>query len=409
MKTIPVLLLAGLAYSPFAAKLTVAESPSSTQYASITAALSDADAGDTILITSKSTGDWQESVTIDKRVMITKSADIDSTAQITGTWTVTASDTVVLNDLDIDGSLTYTSGSSTGVLLVSNCVVSGTVSTSGSNGGLLRILGSSVQKVSAGAYYTLEALSNKVSGAMSFCRGDVIGNTFAYTTATLTVPNSSGVTDDTVQIIGNYFNGHLKWSSAQVSALIANNYFDNDSQTDTSIYIAGGASGKLIRVSHNNIYSYYKVSTYGICSDDPAGTVMIDHNYVHGYSSSDSYVFAWKLVGTSAYLSVIYNTANSVYSVTGSTNADDYTGNKVSSSNTYTLTNAGSSDPVYNNVDGTQSTIGYEGGAHPYSLYHVNPGWVVESSRTPRVFEVSAPLKVTNGESFTLKARAFDR
>lgn len=405
------LFLGLLASTPFATKRVVSETPLGLEYGSIAAAVSGASAGDTVIINSYSMGRWAESITIDKKLVITKAAS-STTAQVRGTWTVNTGDTVVFEDVDLDGTLTYTSTSATGLLLVSNSIVSGAVATAGTPaaGSVVRVIGSNLKStVNVGVAYTAELLSDSIFGTTTIYRGDVIGNRFGVS-APLIIEKGATV-DDTVQVIGNYLGSYTYWHSNSVSGVIANNSIPNGiSLNSAHILVDVLGIGKGLRISHNQIIiSTSRTSYYGVylSSSNVLGNILLDHNYLKGYSSGvfiDGY--GWTRSGTSGNLRVL----NNLYHNTNppSTNANDIIDNIIINTTTATLTDLGNADPLYNDVDGTRADIGLEGGATPYSQYD-RSGWIPAADRKPRVYEIKAPLKVLNGQSFSIKAKAFDR
>lgn len=405
------LFLGLLACTPFATKRVVSETPLGLEYGSIAAAVSGASAGDTVIINSYSMGRWAESITIDKKLVITKTAS-STTAQVRGTWAVNTGDTVVFEDVDLDGSLTYTSTSATGLLLVSNSIISGAVATAGTPaaGSVVRVIGSNLKStVNVGAAYTAELLSNSISGATTLYRGDVIGNSFG-SRAPLVVETGATV-DDTVQVIGNYLGSYTHWNSSSVSGVIANNDIPSGATyLDNHIHVNSLANGKGLRISHNQIViSTSGTSYYGVdlSSSNVLGSVLLDHNYFKGYTYGGYYYgYGWSRGGTSGNLRVLNNLYHNTQ--TPRTNANDIIDNIIVKTSTATLTDLGCTDPIYNDVDGTRADIGLEGGATPYSQYD-RSGWIPAADRKPRVYEIKAPLKVLNGQSFSIKAKAFDR
>lgn len=404
------LLLGLLASTPFATKRVVSETPLGLEYGTIAAAVSGASAGDTVIINSYSLGRWNENITIDKKLLITKAAS-STTAQVRGTWTVNTGDTVVFEDVDLDGTLTYTSTSATGLLLVSNSIISGAVATAGTPvaGSVVRVIGSNLKSaVNVGVAYTAELFSNSILGATTIYRGDVIGNSLG-SSASLTIVDGATMTD-TVQVIGNYLGCYTYWNSSSVSGVVSNNKIPNGTKlSNAHILVNTLGSGKFLRISHNQIVISESSNYYDgvlLYSSSVLGNILLDHNYFIGYyNGSYYYGYGWERVGSSGYLSTLHNLHTRTNAL-GNSNND--IGNIIDNNTTATLTDLGSVDPLYNDVDGTRADIGLEGGATPYSQYD-RSGWIPAADRKPRVYEIKAPLKVLNGQSFSIKAKAFDR
>lgn len=340
--------------------------------------------------------------------MITKSSNVETTAQIRGTWTISTADTVIFEDISLDGSLTYTSDASTGVLLVSNCIIGGTLTTVGTlaAGSKVRIIASNITgTVNIGSSYKAEILSSKLSSTTTITTGEVIGS-YLYTELYI---KTAATTNDTVQIIGNYIRNYISWSNANSSAIIANNNLTYGYYSASGkIRINTTGAGKSIKVSHNNISignsSSYDDGHIGLkISNSSAASIVIDHNYFIGYSTSSLYGTA--LSNSSiGYSTVLYNAFyKCAYTTSG---ADDVLGN-ISITLTSSIIDAGSEASIYNDVDATRADIGYNGGAYPY-LQYSRDGWVTKNSRVPRVYSISAPKTVLNGQSFSIEAKAFD-
>lgn len=407
------LLLGLLVSTPFATKRVVSETPLGLEYGSIAAAVNGASAGDTVVINSNSMGRWVESIAIDKKLYITKAAGI-ATVQVRGTWSVSTGDTVVFDDVDLEGSLTYTSTSATGLLLVSNCIISGTVAASGTPafGSVFRAIGSNLKStVIVGRAYTAELLSNIILGATTIYRGDVIGNNLG-SSAYLTIADGATMAD-TVQVIGNYLGCYTQWNSSTVSGVISNNYVDYGTKSfeNASIEIAALGTNQRLRIAYNSftITTSGSLGLYGISiGSSSLGTLVMDHNIFKGYrTSSTNYGYHWERVSSVGNVSALYNLYQQTNGYTGNY-ANTDVGNISLNTVATTLTDLGNADPLYNDVDGTRSDIGLEGGATPYSQYD-RSGWIAAASRKPRVYEILAPRKVLNGQSFTLKAKAFAR
>lgn len=337
-KTVSALLCAALAFTASASLLVVDSDGLGTDYATITAAIGDAEKGDTIIITKKHEGDWHEDLTIEKGLtLITQ----DLTIKNYGTITINTADTVIIDSLTNLGNISYTDGAGGGALLISDLILTGTVSytakgenglmqisnsslsgalstgTAVKGGNVVRVLSTTGNDVTTGVNYELELYNSKVS-QVSYADGDVIGNNV------VAIKIFSDGTDKKSKIVGNSISGSNGTSNSITNGSsnkdidILNNYFTASTSTRTvyttankqyvstyssatyKVYYYNGATSVLeaTRTVNTTRYSTYvsdttytsgAKNTIAIASGDYAGVARIEHNFFKNYCESGVY------------------------------------------------------------------------------------------------------------------------
>ena len=303
----------------------------------------------------------------------------------------------------ISGNISATSG---GSLIVSN---SQTGTITGTNGGtagsIMQVLSSNTGAINASSEYVLDAVNVKIaSGSITFMQGDVVGCSLNSGRISL---SDGALQADTVHIIGNYVRevtDMILIGSNNVSTYISNNQIvqfngDFNGRYYGIRYTTSGSFAHVI--SHNDIN--VGQNDRGVITTGGLGSFIISHNDLAGGAYSNSSYFSYGIaLGATLYSSAFYNSIRGFnYTTTGT--IDDNFGNTTSA----TFTDAGNPDPNYNDIDGTRADIGLEGGATPYSQY-ARSGYQTAASRKPVTFSIQAPRKVRAGQSFTIKAKAYD-
>lgn len=392
-------------------------------YTSVAAAVNDADAGDTILIDALPLDAyWPANLTITKGLHITRTNTLLH-ANIEGDLTINTTDTVVLQDLFIRGNISYQSNGASGLLLLSSDSIGGKIITQSvaTSGSAVHLIGSDVaDSVTIGSNYTAEILSSDLAKGTSIARGDVIGSKLLERL----IITAGATVDDTIQIIGDSLRLGISWNSTTTSARISNNYFpkfpySNNTSTNPKftswISLSSSGAGKKIWVSHNEIFCTYSYlgSVFGLTgvyiSSASLATLSIDQNKFVGLPTSAYVPYAgraWENNGTanfSEYYNLYYQCDPNAWYV--GTASSQSVGNIRSNSNSQ-VSDLGSPSVLDQDVNGTRSDIGIEGGAYPYSQYY-RTGWVEPNNRKPYVYEIQAPKQVISGQSFSIKAKAF--
>ena len=439
------LLLASMAVATPAARLVVDEGFTGG-FTTISGAIAAAVDGDTILVKQHSMGIWKENLILDKGLSIFSYNGID--VGVFGTVTVTAATPVWIDHIALSGSMTVTQNSGSGgmlltntnvrsaltctatgraaklriddskldsmvtfwssgvpgVLEVTNSIVNGNVTTAdkGTPGSTAIFIGNNLGgTIIIDTQYQCEIYSNRISGQLKLRGGgNIVGNEITAVNSLAPYLEAGGTR--LVRFIANSFAAAgITSTRSQSSLKVYNNkfnfnlchtYFHNTPTTGT---IEFGNNYSAASASSN----YYFISNGG--SFTPVCTLNVFNNVcMYGNSS----VVPLYLIGTAT----VYFNYNFCYNITDYRNFGGgvSTGNLGSGipSGQTAYPDMGNPHPAYNDVDGTRSDMGPEGGAYPFSAYYGTPGRVDVSLRKPFVGFIDAPRMVKPGQTITIKA-----
>lgn len=401
-----ILLFICCAQSSYAADLLVVAGGAGGAYASISAALTAASAGDRIIVTPQANG----AAFVEPTITITKSIQILSATEgayftVDGTINVTPATAAISVTIEgmrlLTGGIQSTIASPTGtrsnINLVHDSLAAGAVTFNHDNYNLL----------CAGSY-----LTNGVTMRFGKVLGNVLQNQIVVNTDA-----STNNANDTVMIIGNKITmnssantGAISWASTSQFFNIQNNfiYLTFTGSANYGIWSSTGkasTSGGNV-VNNNTIYKPTGAITYGIPLATGANSYTdVQNNLLVATLSQYAYYFAGGNFNTHYNYATNFNW-NGVTNDGTNTSATNTTLNTegVITNALSNAINGGSPDAAFDDINATRNDAGCYGGS--FTISNFLP---ISTSDWARVILVNAPRRVLVNGTININATGFDK
>lgn len=402
-KSVTAILCGGMIAATMGATHIVSENGGN--FTSITAGITAAAKGDTLLIDEK-VGGWTEDLKIEKGLTLMNHSG--AMFKVNGKMNITTSDTVHIDDMELTGYFLYLPESKDGLLQITNCKLASI------DGGVgtVRLLASNVsgmaQVRSEGARF--EAYSNVFGGMVDMACGNFIGNKIDG----IGLYIQGGDTSSVVKVIGNEFISYSYdliyfGSSKAGDVTIANNFFDYKHSNGTAstfegVYINSSILSGTVTIMNNTFSSMGRYSRGCTVSSKGIGLKV---NFFHNHLTNDSTGTTSNYQGASMVVSESEPTVNVFDNIAEKLSNSPYVSgadiSKNNLNNNATVVDAADANPIYNDIDGTRGDIGCEGGAYPFSSYP-RTGWITEADRKPLVMHIEAPRRIRKNQKIQIKA-----
>lgn len=425
MKTFFTFLIALFSLSTFAADLFVQEFGGGGTYSTINDAFVAASAGDRILIRPKSANaPYIESLTINKSIQLLTATN-GSRFYMQGS--ITISSTLPVGSFVVIDGVQITTGSITQL----------TTSTNPVN---VSIVNSNVQSGSVrfGKRFNLTLANNSITNpsssttyAVSFCKGNVLGNFINSPSFGLECTTDSTAANDTLYIVGNRitisgnFSGGVRafqWANTSYFFYIANNYFTQSSATFSgtsnsshpmfrisSSFKPGANSNEINTILNNTVVfnvliTGLSANTYGIEGLSLDSRCSVFNNLIV-CNQTNSNQYGFNVSGTPQ---VSYNNVSNALFNAGTVSVAGNSLQSVTlSGSSGCLTNfpdLGHPNPIFTDLDLTRNDWGACGGSFNISVNYPNT-----LNGTARVNLVRIPRRILQGGVFSINADGHDR